>query len=142
MSGKRRGPTRALAAGSALLLVALTGAAGWRLWRAPAAPAPYALWRDGRIVEVRGCDRDAPMPDSQRCGWLACAAAVTQLLVNPMEGTLRPLPRSIVPATGVERIRGNIDYRTSLSVPLMRAFECHLQGATLTHVRLLPDPVP
>lgn len=118
--------------------VVLAAAAAWLARPSPVLPAPYALWRDGRIVVLRHCDPPATPGHRAECAWLACARAVTGQMVNPMEGRLRPLPPRPETGTGATVLAGTIDYRTTLAQPPMRAFECRVRGSHLLEARLLP----
>lgn len=55
---------------------------------AAAVPAPQAMWRDGRIVEVRGCEGRLAPDARLRCAGLYCAQRVTHELPNPQQAKL------------------------------------------------------
>lgn len=87
------------------------------------AAAPQAMWRDGRIVEVRGCEGPLPPAGRLRCAGLYCAQRVTRELPNPQQSKLAVTRTAWIEGARY-RVEGTIDnYLGSRVEPV--AFVCH-----------------
>ena len=84
---------------------------------------PQAMWRDGRIVEVRGCDAPLPPDGRLRCAGLYCAQRVTHELPNPQQAKLAVTRTAWVDGTRY-RVEGTIDNDLGSRVQPV-AFLCH-----------------
>lgn len=86
--------------------------------RSPPAPeSPQALWRDGVVVEIRGCDVAPGHADAVRCAGLHCAQRVTRALSDANQAKLT-IERAIRAPDGTFEVRGTIvHFLKSLSQP-------------------------
>lgn len=123
-----------------LLLIAFIAVIGAWLYFRPLpvedTAAPYALWRDGKIVEVRNCGSVANQTHLLRCASLICEQAVSQRLVNPMEAQLQTTRTRVNEQNHEIEIIGSINYRTSISTPLPTVFSCQLTKLRIIDVKL------
>ncbi|MBT8446813.1 MAG: hypothetical protein HKO62_01020 [Gammaproteobacteria bacterium] len=100
--------------------------------------APYALWRDGKIVKIRHCRPPADAAAYRACAGLVCQQTIATLLANPMEAQLRETPATDgMPAAGTPlEISGQILYRTSISQPLPTRYGCTVRNLKVTATTL------
>ena len=86
--------------------------------------APHALWRNGVIVHVRGCDDASDEATLLTCAGLYCAKSVTEMLTNAQQAELSVTVRER--DGGAIHIAGSIDqYLNARTLPT--GFECNMQ---------------
>lgn len=119
-------------------LLAACGAA-YSVWLRPAPDprAPVAIWRDGRVQAIRHCENPTEATALLACASLHCQAAVAAQLTEP--GRTRIGAATRVPDSGARYLRfvGVIESEASRAPALPRGYECHVEGLTVSSVRLI-----
>lgn len=121
--------------GATLLLA--VGAAGFVSWR-PSAPGPVqpvAVWRDGRIEAIQHCEHPTEAETLLACASLHCQAAAAARVPNPT--AIRIGIASRVPGSDASYLRFVGVIETEQAAPLPRGYECHVEGLTVTELRLI-----
>ncbi len=114
--------TRKLIAVAALVPIA--AGAWWATRVTDGPPSPHALWRNGVVIHVRGCDHPGDETTLLTCAGLYCAKSVTEMLTNAQQAGLSVIVRER--DGGAIRIVGSIDqYLNARTLPT--GFECNMR---------------
>ena len=116
--------TRKLIAVAALVPIA--AGAWWATRLADGPPPPHALWRNGVIIHVRGCDDPYDEAALLTCAGLYCVKSVTEKLTNAQQARLSVTVHERDAGSGAIRIAGAIDqYLNARTLPT--EFECNMR---------------
>jgi hypothetical protein len=99
--------------------------------------APYARWRDGRVIEILNCESFASEREFLACAELHCQAAIAARLEAPQEVTISAALRVDNPDIRLVRLVGHIDNRASPSDSPAQGYECELEGLKIAHARVI-----
>ncbi|MBI2800961.1 MAG: hypothetical protein HYX63_11890 [Gammaproteobacteria bacterium] len=122
--------------GTCVVAMALIAGAYW-IRTLQDAGRPSAVWRDGRIAEVKNCG--TPRDDGQflACAELVCQRAVALKLSKPDTAKISAGMRVDTDDIRYVRIVGTIDDAESASRRMPKGYECYLEGLQIHAARVI-----
>jgi hypothetical protein len=120
-----------------VLLAVLLGVGAVTLQDDPPSEPPYSLWRSGKLIKIRNCERPASEEDVLLCASLYCEQAVSMKMVTPQQSTITTETRQRLSESRQIRISGNLKYYQIRSRSLPYGYQCTMDRYNRAEPELL-----